>query len=119
MSVPRSASVRVPASLLLSSRPTTTLLLAQPTRRCNTHMQASQAPPEDAAAAAAGASPSASAPGSAALISQCKASLALSMLLLLKEYMKIAYSVNSERIEAFSTGGWVEVPWRMPPAGGG
>ena len=33
------------------------------------------------------------------------ATLALSMLLLLKEYIKAAYSVNSERIEAFATGG--------------
>lgn len=35
-------------------------------------------------------------------MAQCKASLALSMLLLLKEYLKTAYSINSERIEAFS-----------------
>lgn len=36
------------------------------------------------------------------MIAQCKASLALSMLLLVKEYLKTAYSINSERIEAFS-----------------
>lgn len=41
-------------------------------------------------------------PASLAVIAQCKASLALSMLLLVKEYLKTAYSINSERIEAFS-----------------
>ncbi len=35
------------------------------------------------------------------MIAQCKASLALSMLLLVKEYLKTAYSINSERIKAF------------------
>ena len=39
-------------------------------------------------------------------MSQCKASLALSLALLVKEYAKAAYSVNSERIEAFATGAW-------------
>lgn len=37
-------------------------------------------------------------------MAQCKASLALSLLLLVKEYLKAAYSVNGERIVAFAAG---------------
>ncbi|PRW45458.1 nipped-B isoform X2 [Chlorella sorokiniana] len=55
-------------------------------------------------AAAAPLSPG-SMPSSTALMAQCKASLALSMLLLVKEYLKTAYSINSERIEAFAAAG--------------
>lgn len=54
--------------------------------------------------------PAAGGPASAALVVQCKASLAVSLALLVKEFAKAAYSVNSERIEAFATGGWV-VGW--------
>lgn len=60
----------------------------------------------EGAAAAAGGSPAGRGTASGALMAQCKASLALSQLLLVKEYLKTAYSVNSERIEAFATGGW-------------
>lgn len=57
-----------------------------------------------AAAAAAGAEASRPAGSPAALlIAQCKASLALSMLLVLKDYLKQAYGLTSERVAAFGT----------------
>ncbi|PSC68988.1 nipped-B B isoform X2 [Micractinium conductrix] len=54
---------------------------------------------------APGAVPGSNGAASAAVMALCKASLALSMLLLLKEYIKTAYSINSERIEAFAKTG--------------
>lgn len=71
--------------------------------------QASPAAPGAAASAspAAASSPGSGPPASLLLMAQCKASLSVCMLLLLKEYLKAAYSINSERIVAFATGGWL------------
>ena len=77
---------------------------------CPPALQAQAAPTDAAAtggapaAAAAPPAPPSPAPSSHLVMVQCKASLALSMLLLLKEFVKGAYSVNSERIVAFATG---------------